>query len=323
MIRRPPRSTLSSSSAASDVYKRQHLRGCTSPNSAPFLPHCNKKCLEKDFFRRPGGAPAPAAPPGYAYEFAFMLYTLQLWLCRQTESSHSVDTGVTIMASYSYMPVGKLEDEARCCCKPQPSSTRSGWLTRRCLAAVLVISVLAITSLLVGHGLSSQSRTLFRLPWQDCSDPRPQHSTSDGSNTSVVKASTDCNGKESNECRIDKSQITAINTRLQDSSMRGTNSLSATCPPGALDLLTENSYSDDDLPARRLPQCLIIGVRKGGTRALLEFLNVHPDVQAERSEVHFFDNDKRYRRGLDWYRRQMPATHAGQWSSEALLICSR
>ena len=278
----------------------------------------------KRFFSSPWGAPAPAAPPGYAYEFAFMLYTLQLWLCRQTESSRSVDTGVTIMASYSYMPVGKLDDEAnaRCSCKPQPSSTRSGWLTRRCLAAVLVISALAITSLLV-HGLSSQSRTLFRLPWQDCSDPRPQYYTSDGSNTSVVKASTDCNGKESNKCRVDKSQITAIDTRLQDSSMRGTDGLSATCPPGALDLLAENTYSDDDLPARRLPQCLIVGVRKGGTRALLEFLNLHPDVQAERREVHFFDNDNRYRRGLDWYRRQMRATHAGEWSSEALSVCSR
>src|SRR5664279_5434320 len=34
MIRRPPRSTLSSSSAASDVYKRQVLQNATSPNSA-------------------------------------------------------------------------------------------------------------------------------------------------------------------------------------------------------------------------------------------------------------------------------------------------
>ena len=32
-----------------------HLRGCTSPDSAPFLPHFNKKCLEKIFFRRPAG----------------------------------------------------------------------------------------------------------------------------------------------------------------------------------------------------------------------------------------------------------------------------
>ena len=31
-----------------------HLRGCISPNSAPFLPHSNKNAYEK-FFCRPGG----------------------------------------------------------------------------------------------------------------------------------------------------------------------------------------------------------------------------------------------------------------------------
>ena len=40
-----------------------HLRGCTSPNSAPFLPHSNKKCPEKNFFVALGGAPARLAPP--------------------------------------------------------------------------------------------------------------------------------------------------------------------------------------------------------------------------------------------------------------------
>lgn len=33
-------------------------------------------------------------------------------------------------------------------------------------------------------------------------------------------------------------------------------------------------------PARQLPSALIIGVKKGGTRALLEFIRVHPDVRA-------------------------------------------
>eukprot|EP00658_Telonema_sp_P-2_P081017 TRINITY_DN8193_c0_g1_i4.p1 TRINITY_DN8193_c0_g1~~TRINITY_DN8193_c0_g1_i4.p1 ORF type:complete len:124 (-),score=13.51 TRINITY_DN8193_c0_g1_i4:334-705(-) len=36
MIRRPPRSTLSSSSAASDVYKRQPLRQLRRPYSSPY-----------------------------------------------------------------------------------------------------------------------------------------------------------------------------------------------------------------------------------------------------------------------------------------------
>jgi len=51
---------------------------------------------------------------------------------------------------------------------------------------------------------------------------------------------------------------------------------------------------------RRLPQAIIIGVKKGGTRALLEFLRIHPDVRAPGPEVHFFDRN--YERGLDWYR---------------------
>ena len=51
---------------------------------------------------------------------------------------------------------------------------------------------------------------------------------------------------------------------------------------------------------RRLPQAIIIGVKKGGTRAVLEFLKEHPDVRAPSQEVHFFD--RRYDLGLDWYR---------------------
>lgn len=42
-------------------------------------------------------------------------------------------------------------------------------------------------------------------------------------------------------------------------------------------------------PARQFPTALIIGVKKGGTRALLEFIRVHPDVRAAGNEVHFFD----------------------------------
>lgn len=51
---------------------------------------------------------------------------------------------------------------------------------------------------------------------------------------------------------------------------------------------------------KRLPQALIIGVKKCGTRALLEFLRLHPDIRATGPETHFFD--RFYDRGLDWYR---------------------
>ena len=51
---------------------------------------------------------------------------------------------------------------------------------------------------------------------------------------------------------------------------------------------------------KKLPQALIIGVKKGGTRALLEFLRVHPDIRAVGAEPHFFDRN--YDNGLEWYR---------------------
>lgn len=56
----------------------------------------------------------------------------------------------------------------------------------------------------------------------------------------------------------------------------------------------------------RLPKALIIGVRKGGTRALFDILARHPSVQACPREVHFFDHQENYELGLDWYRSQMP-----------------
>ncbi|XP_061472459.1 heparan sulfate glucosamine 3-O-sulfotransferase 3B1-like [Rhineura floridana] len=65
---------------------------------------------------------------------------------------------------------------------------------------------------------------------------------------------------------------------------------------------------------KRLPQAVIIGVKKGGTRALLEFLRVHPDVRAVGAEPHFFDRN--YERGLAWYRELMPRTLDGQITME-------
>ena len=56
----------------------------------------------------------------------------------------------------------------------------------------------------------------------------------------------------------------------------------------------------------RLPKALIVGVRKGGTRALLDLLARHPNVRACTREVHFFDRQENYKLGIDWYRSQMP-----------------
>ncbi|KAM8714175.1 hypothetical protein ACLKA7_014333 [Drosophila subpalustris] len=68
--------------------------------------------------------------------------------------------------------------------------------------------------------------------------------------------------------------------------------------------------------SRRLPQALIIGVRKCGTRALLEMLYLHPRIQKAGGEVHFFDRDENYLKGLDWYRKKMPHSFRGQITIE-------
>ncbi|XP_034395911.1 heparan sulfate glucosamine 3-O-sulfotransferase 6-like [Cyclopterus lumpus] len=65
---------------------------------------------------------------------------------------------------------------------------------------------------------------------------------------------------------------------------------------------------------KRVPQAIIIGVKKGGTRALLEFLRIHPDVRAVGAEPHFFD--RFYDKGLEWYRNLMPRTLDGQITME-------
>ncbi|XP_023672294.1 heparan sulfate glucosamine 3-O-sulfotransferase 2 isoform X1 [Paramormyrops kingsleyae] len=65
---------------------------------------------------------------------------------------------------------------------------------------------------------------------------------------------------------------------------------------------------------KKLPNALIVGVKKGGTRAVLEFIRIHPDVRAVGTEPHFFDRN--YDRGLDWYRGLMPRTLDSQITME-------
>ncbi|TRY83282.1 hypothetical protein DNTS_000572 [Danionella cerebrum] len=62
----------------------------------------------------------------------------------------------------------------------------------------------------------------------------------------------------------------------------------------------------------KLPDVIIIGVRKAGTRALLEMLTLHPNIVAAKAEVHFFDRDANYQRGEQWYIAQMPNASRNQ-----------
>lgn len=65
---------------------------------------------------------------------------------------------------------------------------------------------------------------------------------------------------------------------------------------------------------QRLPQAIVMGVRKCGTRALLEMLRLHPSIAAAKPELHFFDDH--YEKGLTWYRKQMPFSYADQITME-------
>ncbi|KAF7668199.1 hypothetical protein LDENG_00028380 [Lucifuga dentata] len=83
--------------------------------------------------------------------------------------------------------------------------------------------------------------------------------------------------------------------------------------PRAAEPSAMSSFSNGS-GSKKLPQAIIIGVKKGGTRALLEFLRVHPDIRAVGAEPHFFDRN--YENGLDWYRELMPKTLEGQITME-------
>lgn len=73
-------------------------------------------------------------------------------------------------------------------------------------------------------------------------------------------------------------------------------------------------HSDDK--RRHFPHCLVIGVRKGGTSALRDFIALHPDIKAPRSEPGFFFNDITYQKGLEYYRSCLPPTKKNQISIE-------
>lgn len=67
---------------------------------------------------------------------------------------------------------------------------------------------------------------------------------------------------------------------------------------------------------QQLPTTIIIGVRKGGTRALIEMLSLHSTIAAAQNEVHFFDWESHFQRGLPWYLSQMPYSFPGQMTVE-------
>lgn len=70
------------------------------------------------------------------------------------------------------------------------------------------------------------------------------------------------------------------------------------------------------IPNSKYKSAIIIGVRKCGTRALLAFCGLHPKIVHADREVHFFNSDQNYRKGLGWYKRQMPFSQQDQITME-------
>ena len=58
-----------------------------------------------------------------------------------------------------------------------------------------------------------------------------------------------------------------------------------------------------------LPNTFLCGAQKGGTTWLHEMLASHPDVffPARPQELHFFDRDRNYAKGIQWYARHFRA----------------
>ena len=65
---------------------------------------------------------------------------------------------------------------------------------------------------------------------------------------------------------------------------------------------------------KQLPDVILIGVYKGGTRAVLRYLSMHPQVAACEHEVKFFA--RKYDKGLQWYKEQMPWSSPNQLTME-------
>ena len=58
-----------------------------------------------------------------------------------------------------------------------------------------------------------------------------------------------------------------------------------------------------------LPNLIIPGVQKAATSSLYHYLTQHPSITGGNiKEIHFFDLDRKFSRGVKWYKQQFPHT---------------
>ena len=103
---------------------------------------------------------------------------------------------------------------------------------------------------------------------------------------------------------IGQKEVTVVDETLSDEFSAIVNNSSQNVSSGL------NESTNKDKPVRRLPDALIIGVKKCGTGALREFIRLHPDVYAPSTEVHFFD--RWYDYGIHYYVSRLPLVEPGK-----------
>ena len=53
------------------------------------------------------------------------------------------------------------------------------------------------------------------------------------------------------------------------------------------------------------PSYIIIGVQKSATTSAIVYLNQHPKIFCNWGELHFFDDNEKYRNGIQWYENKL------------------
>ena len=84
--------------------------------------------------------------------------------------------------------------------------------------------------------------------------------------------------------------------------------------PAAQMSQADRPFDKQETLQRRLPQCIIIGAMKCGTRALIDYLALHPDIVTAPREINYFDHY--FDRGLEWYRSKLPLSRQNQMTIE-------
>lgn len=109
--------------------------------------------------------------------------------------------------------------------------------------------------------------------------------------------------------RKQKEDVDSHASRINRTKLRVSDSLSAHKRTYYIARAAHIAYGRIFGRAHVLPNAYIIGFAKCGTTSLHEYLMQHPDISGGFiKEVHYFDHDKRYMRGTNWYRSNFPLT---------------